>query len=275
MSPHEVYQIVQGYPHMNLGQGQNIYEKIRNNGYRRILELGFNWGVSTCYLASAIADQPDGRVVTIDLANRVAFRPGVEGFLEACGLRQSVIVFYEYSSYTWRLRAFLRMDPPPEFDLIYLDGGHLWEPDALAFVLAEQMLRPGGMLIFDDLNWTFGQSPHWSDAEAVRNMPADERDTPHVREIFDLLVKPHPNIAKTFENSSWGFAIKGKDAAFVWNDQASVEAHLCAAATETKRHASRLHPTTVGLNDPEQVLNEQRPGVPTVSNPDDPLKFQL
>ena len=232
---------------MNLGQGRNIHEKIRKNGYRRILELGFNWGVSTCYLASAVADQPDGHVVTIDLASRVAFRPGVEGFLEACGLRRAVTVFYEHSSYTWRLRAFLRMDPRPEFDLIYLDGGHLWEPDALAFLLAEQMLRPGGMFIFDDLHWTFGQSPYWSDAEMVQNMTADERDTPHVQEIFDLLVKPHPNIAKTFENSSWGFAIKSKDAAFVRNDQTPVEAQLAAAAIETKRHASSLHPTTVGL----------------------------
>ena len=273
MSPDEVYQIVQGYPHMNLGQGRNINEKIRNNGYRRILELGFNWGVSTCYLASAVADEPGGHVVTIDLASRVAFRPGVEGFLEACGLRHAVTVFYEHSSYTWRLRAFLRMGPRPEFDLIYLDGGHLWEPDALAFLLAEQMLRPGGMVIFDDLHWTFGESPYWSDAEAVRNMPADVRDTPHVQEIFDLLVKPHPNIAKTFENSSWGFAIKRKDAKFVWNDQGPVEACLAAAAAETKRHAGRLHQTPVRLDDPKANPQQQGPGSPGVRdilNPDNP-----
>jgi predicted O-methyltransferase YrrM len=247
MSPDEVHQIVRGYPNMNLGQGRNIYEQIRKNGYRRILELGFNWGVSTCYLASAIADQPDGHVVTIDLANRVAFRPGVEGFLEACGLSHATTVFYEHSSYTWRLRAFLRMDPRPEFDLIYLDGGHLWESDALAFLLAEQMLRPGGMFIFDDLHWTIGGSTYWSDTAAVKDMPADERDTPHVQEIFDLLVKPHPNIVNTFENSSWGFAVKRKGVPFVWNDQAPVETRLAAAAAETKSHASRLHPTPIQL----------------------------
>ena len=34
---------------MNLGQGWNIYDKIRKNGYRRI-SLGFNWGVSHAIL---------------------------------------------------------------------------------------------------------------------------------------------------------------------------------------------------------------------------------
>jgi predicted O-methyltransferase YrrM len=247
---------------MNLGQGWNIYKQIRTNGYHRILELGFNWGVSTCYLASAVAGEQGGHVITIDLANRVRFYPGVESFLEACGLRHAVTVFYEHTSYTWRLRAFLRMNPRPEFDLVYLDGGHLWEPDALAFLLAEQMLRPGGMMIFDDLHWTFGASAHWADTEAVRDMPADERETPHVKEIFDLLVKPHPNIAQTFENSSWGFAIKRKDADFISNDQSPLETSLAIAAAETKRHARHLHPTTVRLEQTRTNPRQESPGGP-------------
>jgi predicted O-methyltransferase YrrM len=247
MTPDDVHEVVHGYPHMNLGQGWNIYEKIRRNEYTRILELGFNWGVSTCYLASAVADQANGRIVTIDLANRVAFRPGVEGLLGKCGLRQAVITFYEHTSYTWRLRAFLRMDPRPEFDLIYLDGAHLWEPDALAFLLSEQMLRPGGMFILDDINWTIAESAHYSQSAAARSMPTDERETSHVREIFELLIQPHPNIAKTFENSSWGFAIKKKDAPFIGHDQSLVDAELAAAAAGTRRHASRLHPAPVPL----------------------------
>jgi predicted O-methyltransferase YrrM len=242
MTPDDVRKHVRGYPNMNLGQGWNIYNKIRERGCRRVLELGFNWGVSTCYIAAAIADHPDGRVVTVDLASRVAFDPGIEGLLQRCGLRERAIVFYEHTSYTWRLRAFLRMNPPPEFDLIFLDGAHLWEPDGLAFVLAERMLRPGGMVILDDLNWTFRDSPHFGQSEMVRAMPEDERSTPQVREVFELLVKPHPHIAKTWENSSWGFALKRRDLAFVQQDQTAADAELARAAAESKRHALARHP---------------------------------
>jgi len=38
---------------------------IRRHGTKRVLELGFHHGVSTCYLAAAVG--PAGTVLTIDL----------------------------------------------------------------------------------------------------------------------------------------------------------------------------------------------------------------
>jgi hypothetical protein len=73
------------------------------------------------------------------------------------------------------------------------------------------LLRPGGWIIFDDLNWTIekaakshGKMPaHW------RACSADERVTPGVQLVFDLLV-PHLGYtdARTVNEGRWGMARK-------------------------------------------------------------------
>ena len=42
---------------------------------------------------------------------------------------------------------------------MFLDGSHNFDIDGLAVVLAEKLLRPGGWLLLDDLDWTYEQNP--------------------------------------------------------------------------------------------------------------------
>ena len=155
---------------------------------------------------------PLGRdcVVTIDLASRLNLKPSVEEHLSALGLLSKVCIFYEHTTYNWRLRAFLRMDPRPAFDLCFIDGAHTWETDALAFLLSVQLLQGGGFIIFDDLNYSFDKSPWWQQRRSAElaTLPIDERSTSHVREILELLVKPHPEIAEAWEGAPWAYAQK-------------------------------------------------------------------
>jgi predicted O-methyltransferase YrrM len=64
-------------------------------------------------------------------------------------------------------------DPTPRFDLCYLDGAHNWFVDGLAFFLVHRLLKPGGWIIFDDVDWTYESSPTLKDTEDVRKMPED------------------------------------------------------------------------------------------------------
>jgi len=234
---------------MSLAHGKEIYQFIVDHKLRNVLELGFNWGVSSCYIAAAIQAVGGGRLVSVDKASRVAFDPGIEGFLERLGLRDIATVFYEHSSYTWRLRDFLRMETPPSFDLIFLDGAHLFEPDALAFLLAERLLRPAGFFIFDDLNWTLSRSPTQRALPETMAMPRDERETAHVREIFELLVRGHPNIARTWETSAWGYAQKRNVEEI--NSGSSAWVVLQGKAIASKAAAKRQFPGAVGKRDQE------------------------
>ena len=55
--------------------------------------------------------------------------------------------------------------PAPGYDFCFLDGAHLWEPDALAALLVTQLLRPGGWLLMDDLHFRPARTiPGWETA---------------------------------------------------------------------------------------------------------------
>jgi len=208
MNVSAVKQVVGNLPHMTVTQAETITQFVADHDVEHILELGFNYGVSTCYMAAALAECGRGQIVTIDLLRARDNQPNVETLLEKIGQRQRVTVHYEPTSYTWRLMKFLDQDSPPRFDLCYLDGAHNWFVDALAFFLVDRLLRPGGWIIFDDLDWSYATSPALKDTAAVQAMPADERTIPHVRKIYELLVKPHPDYHNFRTQDNWAFVQK-------------------------------------------------------------------
>lgn len=205
----DVRAVVGDTPHMSLDQAKLITAHITEHQPRHILELGFQHGVSTCYMAAAL-DQlgSDGHITTIDLEAARDNRPTIEHLLTELGLRDRVTIHYEPTSYTWRMMGMLEADPKPGFDLCYLDGAHSWAVDGFAFFLVDRLLAEHGWIIFDDLDWTYGTSPALANTPAVRSMPADERDAQQVRKVFDLLVKTHPSYGEFRVHEDWGFARK-------------------------------------------------------------------
>lgn len=57
-------------------------------------------------------------------------------------------------SYVWTLFQLMKSNRP--YDAIYLDGHHTMYIDLPAALLADQLLRPGGFLVLDDIRWTLG-----------------------------------------------------------------------------------------------------------------------
>ena len=98
----------------------------------------------------------------------------------------------------------------PIFDFCYIDGAHDWYVDGFAFFLVDKLLKPGGMIIFDDMNWCFASSPSLKNTTRVQRMTDDEKNTPHIKKIFDLLVKQHPDYHNfnMMYNNQWGVAQK-------------------------------------------------------------------
>ena len=204
----QVHEVVKGYPHTDLEYGQILYDFVREHRLTRVLELGTNHGVSTCYAGAAVASLGGGHVVTIDRLPAAAYEPGVLIFRERLGLDEIIIPIFERDTYNWRLRAFLGQVPPPEFDLVFIDGAHTWEPDALAFLMTEKILRPGGWFIFDDINWCIAESPTAMAQVGNITLTVEQQRSKQVREIVELLVRQHPNIASWHEDARWGFARK-------------------------------------------------------------------
>lgn len=203
-----VSRLLGGVPFMTLEQADRLTAFMAEQGVKHVLELGFAHGVSTCYMAAALARNGGGSIVTMDLASSRGQQPNIEELLERIGERGRVRVHFEPTSYTWRLMKMLEEDPRPRFDFCYLDGAHSWFVDGFAFFLVDRLLEPGGWIVFDDLDWSYAASPSLSGTEWVRAMPPDERDAPQVRKIFDLLVVPHPNYRGFRIADGWGYAQK-------------------------------------------------------------------
>jgi predicted O-methyltransferase YrrM len=208
MKPKEISQALRGLPHMTLAQGEAITGFLHEHGLRRILELGFAHGVSTCYLAAAVAERGDGHVTTIDQERVRDLSPNIEDLLARLGLQDRVTVHFEPRSYLWRLMKMLEQEPRPSFDLCYLDGAHSWAVDGFAFLLIDRLLAPGGWIILDDLEWTHAKYLEAKGAPIPGTVPREELETAQVRKVWELLVKPHPCYGEFLVKDGWGYARK-------------------------------------------------------------------
>lgn len=206
---------VKGVPHTRPEQGRVLYDHVLRAGVD-VLELGFAHGVSTCYMAAALDELGHGRVTTIDRRGIDLRRPSIYELLEDLGLGDVVDVRVAGSSYTWELMRLIEGCTEdgvcrPRYGFAFIDGAHLWEPDGLAFFLVDKLLRPGGWIVFDDMDWTIARS-RVADTPAFARLPRDEQETPQVQKVFDLLVRQHPSYGAFYVRDGWGWSCKAAGA---------------------------------------------------------------
>lgn len=201
-------------PYMTFAQASRLEAFIARHDIADCLELGFYHGVSTAYLAEILQDRGRGHLTTIDRQEARGRMPNVDAILSGLGLAGRVTVHYEPRCYTWRLMHLIESAGGPVFDFCYIDGGHSWSVSGFGFFLVERLLRPGGWILFDDLDWTFARMIGKDGAmpDFLRRMPEEEIRTPQVRKIWELLVKPHPSFHNFQEDGQWGFAQKRRAA---------------------------------------------------------------
>jgi predicted O-methyltransferase YrrM len=131
---------------------------------RRIIEIGSFEGQSACYLIESCSQTHPIEIHCIDTwEGGVEHRKDDMNSVEARFHRNiaraeqraehpPTVVTHKSRSIN-ALAELMAVDTPESFDLIYIDGSHQ-APDVLAdAVLSFQLLRVGGMMIFDDYLW--------------------------------------------------------------------------------------------------------------------------
>jgi predicted O-methyltransferase YrrM len=215
-----------GIPNMTPKQGKSVYRHILESGAKDVLEIGTAHAVSAAYMAGALEEADGHIVVTVDNEAATKLRePSPQSVLDRCGLSHMVKrVLVSDSSYTWWLKQLVRDQTDsssgkcaPLFDFCYIDGAHNWTIDGLAFFLVEKLLRPGGWLLLDDLNWRYdprrssfgpGQGPE------DLGLSADECSEPHMSAVYELLVRQHHSFGNfRVVGGEWGWAQKLADSA--------------------------------------------------------------
>jgi hypothetical protein len=106
-------------------------------------------------------------------------------------------------SYNWSLMRLLEEHRGPIFDYVFMDGAHTWAHDALAFLLVDRLLKPGGFVDFDDYRWTLRTSPSMNPGvfPEIERLYTDEQiDAAQVALVVDLLVKLDPTYEEVVPN---------------------------------------------------------------------------
>lgn len=120
--------------------GRFLYNLVRAQGSRCVVEFGMSFGISTIHLAAAARDNGSGRVVTTELDAGKVQR--ATAHLEEAGLLDCVEIRHGDALETLR-------DLPGPVDLAFLDG---WKVLYLPVLqLLEPKLRPGAAVVADDL----------------------------------------------------------------------------------------------------------------------------
>jgi predicted O-methyltransferase YrrM len=240
---------IAGVPFMTPHQGRIVYDHIRETRPSEALELGTAHGVGAAYMATALADNGAGALTTVDFA-RANYDPSPEDVLARAGVADRVTVVREFSSYTWWLkeqvaaRSDAHGNVEPRFDFVYLDGSKNWTIDGFAVVLVEKLLKPGGWLLMDDLDWSYADHPDrkWVNGVDTRKLSEPERTQPHLRSVFELIVAQHPSFTELrVQDEWWGWARKapGEPRRLTIETSRSLPAAAGAVARRTFRAARR------------------------------------
>src|SRR3954454_1625269 len=157
---------IDGVPWMCRDQGRRIWEHFRRYQPRDVLDVGTCYGTSAAYMAAALkANGGGGRVDTVDSGlfdHQVEILDWCKALWDKCEVSDLIRpVRIHDSNYAWwlveQVAERTRADGicTPAYDFAYLDGAKWLTLDGASAVLIASLLRPGGWLLMDDLDWRF------------------------------------------------------------------------------------------------------------------------
>jgi tetratricopeptide (TPR) repeat protein len=118
----------------------------------KILEIGSYEGMSSCWFLDQVLTDPTAELHCIDVVYPTFFERNVlvtgvpEKLVKRVGSSHDIL-------------PMLAEDYTAAYDVIYIDGCHLAEHVRLDAVLSWQLLKPGGLMIFDDYMWSDANYP--------------------------------------------------------------------------------------------------------------------
>lgn len=177
------------------------------NPVRSYAEIGIYNGDTAIVVARNL--EPGATMQLFDFEDRIKY---VEARLKAdealaekdINVRLTPNTDLVYDSYNWSLAHCLMEQLT--YDLVFIDGAHSWHHDGMAFLLIDKMLPPGGVIVFDDIEWSVATSTTMNPAafpEVTAQYTEDQIDAVQVKMIIELLVKPDPRYEEIIPNKAY------------------------------------------------------------------------
>jgi predicted O-methyltransferase YrrM len=214
VTPEEVLRRAKRPERTRLEYGRSLYGFLKANNLSVGLELKSSPGISTAYIAGVIQSQGGGLLTTVSKRSPRSAGYDIRNALNDAQLSQFVSIYEEQRSYNWRLMKLLQEGRYEQFDFCIIEG-HTWLEVGYASCLAERLLKCGGWLILDNLHFSFDGS-RMRDRKWVSNLSKDERATPQIQRVFELLVQANPYFGAFRERGSLAFSQKRQT---IWSSE--------------------------------------------------------
>lgn len=168
-----------------------LYRLILLLNHQNIIEISCGYGKATAYL-SAAAKECRGNVFSVDVSAPTWNGNTVKDILKTLELQHICNVELNCDA-RWYLLDLFSTKPGCWIDLAYIDSSHTVEVDSFVALSVWTHLRPGGIIIFDDLDWI--PAEHGQKCQTFSRPHVS-----HVRKIYEY-IKTMPNVDDVEE---WG-----------------------------------------------------------------------
>ena len=138
---------------MRIPNWMEILEPFEGQPHIHYLEIGVSEGGSALWMLENILTHPTARITGLDTFGDVEIYARFLSNLELSGLSDKMTIIKGRSQVT------LRSLPFDSFDIIYIDGSHTAPNVLLDAALSWDLLKKGGIMIFDDYMWEWERPP--------------------------------------------------------------------------------------------------------------------
>ncbi len=132
-------------------RGRFLLEMCRAHRPIATLEVGLAWGLSTLHIFQALAENGAAAPhhVIMDPFQHSLFHNAALRVLRELGLERAV-EFYSQPSGLVLPRL---VSEGRQFDFAFIDGDHRFDAVLVDLFYVDQLLKPGGVTVFDDMSW--------------------------------------------------------------------------------------------------------------------------
>lgn len=200
-------------PPLKLGADDAVLlrQRVMAEGPETVVEVCRNPGQLSLVLSSVLEDAGRGNLTSFqsrdwDKAERFAQA------VKDLGVTHRISPIFYDRSYSWAIERLLSSPNRPAFDVCVLNGNKSWDASGFGLLLCDMVLRPGGLLIVTDLEWSMSGSPYFrQNTEMAKRHEVEEFKSKPVRIACDLIL-PHLgyDTREIAPNRSLAFARKPK-----------------------------------------------------------------
>jgi predicted O-methyltransferase YrrM len=132
---------------ISIEQGARMHKLMRSHSIERSLEVGFAYGFSTVWILDALQSRSNAFHVAIDPWEKHTFHGIGLAQVKRLGFGVRFEWIEKFSIHA--LSDLIRKGE--KFDFIFIDGNHRFDDVIVDFYLSDQILRPRGLVVFDDM----------------------------------------------------------------------------------------------------------------------------